>query len=47
MWFWVGGGVTIAIVILALLRKSGDGSEMGTVSDDWLARQRASRRIEP
>jgi hypothetical protein len=47
MWFLVGGGVTLALVLITFLRKRGDGSEMGTVSDDWLARQRASRRIEP
>lgn len=47
MWFLVGGGVTVALVLIAVLRRRGDGSDMGTVSDDWLARQRASRRLEP
>jgi hypothetical protein len=47
MWFWIGGGITLAVVMLTLLRKRSDVGDMGTVSDDWLARQRASRRVEP
>jgi len=47
MWFWIGGGITLAFVMLTLLRKRSDAGDMGTVSDDWLARQRASRRVEP
>jgi hypothetical protein len=47
MWFWIGGGITLVFVVLTLLRKRSDGGDMGTVSDDWLARHRASRRVEP
>jgi hypothetical protein len=44
MWFWMAGGIVFTVLVLVLLRLSSAETDLGAVSDGWLARHKADRR---
>jgi hypothetical protein len=44
MWFWMAGGIVFTVLMLVLLRLSRAETDLGAVSDGWLARHKADRR---
>ena len=44
MWFWLAGAIVFTGLVLVLLRLSSTKTDLGAVSDGWLARHKADRR---
>ena len=44
IWMGIGGLVALAVSVWALLRRGGDGPDLGTISGQWIAEHRAHER---
>jgi hypothetical protein len=44
IWMGIGGLVALAGGVWALLRRGGDGPDLGTISGQWIAEHRAHER---
>jgi hypothetical protein len=47
IWMMIGGGVVLAVVAWALLRRGGSGGagpDLGTISGQWMAERRIHER---
>ena len=46
MWWVVGAAGVLVLILVPALRLFARDADMGTVSSDWLARQKLDRRTE-
>ena len=44
IWMGIWGLVALAVGVWALLRRDGDGPDLGTISGQWIAEHRAHER---